>query len=119
MWERERYAVNAAEDYLQAAFPPHMSSIHHVVINSYAAKELARRTGMRSTLVPNVMDFDLVRSNRTRSWVRCLLEEDQLGFCGVRKNQRGRLVPLSYGRVAAMHLANVERKPLFHFFPGD
>lgn len=58
VWERERYAVNAAEDYLQAAFPPHMSSIHHVVINSYAAKELARRTGMRSTLVPNVMDFD-------------------------------------------------------------
>ncbi len=58
VWERERYAINAAEDYLQAAFPPHMSTIHHVVINSYAATELARRTGMRSTLVPNVMDFD-------------------------------------------------------------
>ncbi len=49
---------------------------------------------------------------------RCLLEEGQLGFCGVRKNERGRLVPLSYGRVAAMHPAYVERKPLYHFHPG-
>jgi pyruvate formate lyase activating enzyme len=49
----------------------------------------------------------------------CLLEEDRFGFCGVRKNEGGRLLPLSYGRVAAMHLANVERKPLFHFFPGE
>lgn len=36
----------------------------------------------------------------------------------MRQNQDGKLVPLSYGRVAAMHLANVERKPLFHFYPG-
>ncbi len=58
VWERTRYALNAAEDYLQAAFPPVMGSIHNVVINSHAATELARRTGMRSTVVPNVMDFD-------------------------------------------------------------
>ncbi len=58
VWERTRYALNAAEDYLRAAFPPVMSSIHNVVINSHAATELARRTGMRSTVVPNVMDFD-------------------------------------------------------------
>jgi hypothetical protein len=57
-WERTRFAVDAAEDYLQAAFPPAMASVLHVVINSYAARELARRTGMRSTLIPNVMDFE-------------------------------------------------------------
>jgi mannosylglucosylglycerate synthase len=60
VWERTRFLVNAAEDYLQAAFPPVMTGIHNVVINSYAATELARRTGMRSTIVPNVMDFDAV-----------------------------------------------------------
>jgi pyruvate formate lyase activating enzyme len=49
---------------------------------------------------------------------RCLLEEGQLGYCGVRTNENGMLRPLSYGRVAAMHLADVERKPLYHFFPG-
>lgn len=58
VWERARFSVNAAEDYLAAAFPPAMSSIHHVVINSFGAKQLALRTGMRSTLIPNVMDFD-------------------------------------------------------------
>jgi len=57
-WERTRYAVNAAEDYIQAAFPPAMSTIHHVVINSFAAKQLAFRTGMSSKYIPNVMDFD-------------------------------------------------------------
>ena len=50
---------------------------------------------------------------------RCTLAEGQLGFCGVRQNRGGGLVSLSYGRVAALHLANVERKPLFHFYPGE
>jgi glycosyltransferase involved in cell wall biosynthesis len=57
-WERTRYAVNAAEDYIQAAFPPAMSTIYHVVINSFGARQLAFRTGMTSKLIPNVMDFD-------------------------------------------------------------
>ena len=57
-WERQRFTVNAAQDFLHAAFPPAIPGICHVVINSYAAIELARRTGMRSILIPNVMDFD-------------------------------------------------------------
>lgn len=57
-WERERFALNAAEDYLQAAFPPILPSIRHVVINSFAARQLALRTGSSSTLIPNVLDFD-------------------------------------------------------------
>ncbi|QDU74553.1 Glycosyl transferases group 1 [Bremerella volcania] len=57
-WERERYAVNTAEDYLRASFPPDMPTIRHVVINSFGASQLALRTGIRATLIPNVMDFD-------------------------------------------------------------
>jgi glycosyltransferase involved in cell wall biosynthesis len=57
-WERQRFARHMVADYLAAAFPPPMESIHHVTINSYAARQLAQRTGMRSTIVPNVMDFD-------------------------------------------------------------
>ncbi len=48
----------------------------------------------------------------------CVLGSGQLGFCRVRQNRDGRLVPLSYGRVAALHHAAVERKPLYHFYPG-
>jgi hypothetical protein len=57
-WERERYAINAAEDYLRAAFPATLRSIQHVVINSFAGRQLALRTSATSTLIPNVMDFE-------------------------------------------------------------
>ncbi len=57
-WERRRYVRSAASDYLRAAFPPILPCIHNVVINSYAAAQLAMRTGATSTLIPNVMDFD-------------------------------------------------------------
>ena len=57
-WERQRYLVNCVGDYLEAAFPPRMPSIHHVVINSIAGSQLAWRQGLSSWLVPNVMDFD-------------------------------------------------------------
>ncbi|NOX61520.1 MAG: glycosyltransferase family 4 protein [Chloroflexi bacterium] len=57
-WERSRYKVSAATDYQMGAFPPILPAVHHVVINSYAARQLALRTGANSTLIPNVMDFD-------------------------------------------------------------
>lgn len=57
-WERERYAVDAASDYLRAAFPPTLDHIQHVVINSYAERQLALNAGVTSTIIPNVMDFN-------------------------------------------------------------
>lgn len=57
-WERERYNISAADDYLRTAFPPVLPSVRHVVINSFAARQVALRTGMSSALIPNVMDFD-------------------------------------------------------------
>jgi glycosyltransferase involved in cell wall biosynthesis len=57
-WERSRFSVNSASDYLGAAFPPNHNSISHVVINSFAASQLASRKGISSTLIPNVMDFE-------------------------------------------------------------
>ncbi len=57
-WERKRFLVNCVWDYLNACFPPHLPSIHHVVINSSGGNQLALRTGISSTLIPNVMDFE-------------------------------------------------------------
>ena len=57
-WERDRFAVDAAADYLRAAFPPTLDQVHHVVINSYAERQLALHGGVSSTVIPNVMDFD-------------------------------------------------------------
>jgi glycosyltransferase involved in cell wall biosynthesis len=57
-WERSRFKISAASDYQLGAFPPILPSIRHVVINSYASRQLALRLGASSTIIPNVMDFD-------------------------------------------------------------
>ncbi len=57
-WERKRFLRNCVWDYLNAAYPPHLNSIYHVVINTSAQNQLALRTGISSTLIPNVMNFE-------------------------------------------------------------
>jgi glycosyltransferase involved in cell wall biosynthesis len=57
-WERQQFMVNAVWEYLNMAFPPHLPSIHHVVINSSGDNQLSLRTGISSTVIPNVMDFE-------------------------------------------------------------
>lgn len=56
-WERERFLVNAVEDYLAWAFPPSLPTIQHAVINSLASHQLSYRKGISNTVVPNVYDF--------------------------------------------------------------
>jgi len=57
-WERKRFLTNAVWDYLNMAFPPHLPSIQHVVINSSQDNQLSLRTGISANIVPNVMDFE-------------------------------------------------------------
>ena len=57
-WERDRFSINAVNDYLRMAFPPNLYNIQHVVINSNAQEQLALRTGISSTIIPNVLDFE-------------------------------------------------------------
>lgn len=56
-WERERFAGNAAADYLERAFPPRLPNIAHVVINSMQKASLLDRRGLAATVIPNVLDF--------------------------------------------------------------
>lgn len=57
-WERKPLLVNSIWDYITMAVPPNLPSIQHVVINSSASHQLARRVGVSSINVPNVMDFE-------------------------------------------------------------
>jgi glycosyltransferase involved in cell wall biosynthesis len=56
-WERKRFLINAAQDYLQCSFPPRLRSMRHVVINSAASRRLSYRTGISNVVIPNVFDF--------------------------------------------------------------
>jgi hypothetical protein len=56
LWERQHFLVNAVWEYINMAFPPHLPSMKHVVINSSASNQLSLRTGISATIIPNVMD---------------------------------------------------------------
>ena len=49
---------------------------------------------------------------------RCRISEGLRGACGTREHRGGSLIAANYGRVAALALDPVEKKPLYHFKPG-
>ncbi|MGI5107820.1 AmmeMemoRadiSam system radical SAM enzyme [Treponema socranskii] len=50
---------------------------------------------------------------------RCSLAEGRTGKCRARINSGGNIVPLNYGRLTALALDPIEKKPLYRFFPGS
>jgi len=50
---------------------------------------------------------------------RCLIRPGRLGICGVRENCDGKLVSLVFGQAVAANADPIEKKPLFHVYPGS
>ena len=50
---------------------------------------------------------------------RCRIADGKAGLCGVRRNRGGVLRAETYGRVCAIAVDPVEKKPLYHFHPGS
>ena len=48
----------------------------------------------------------------------CILDIDQYGKCNTRVNRNGELITESYGILSAISTDPVEKKPLYHFYPG-
>ncbi|MCS7177687.1 MAG: AmmeMemoRadiSam system radical SAM enzyme [Anaerolineae bacterium] len=49
---------------------------------------------------------------------RCVLRPGETGWCGTRQNRDGTLVTLIYGIVSSLSANPIEKKPLYHFYPG-
>jgi len=49
----------------------------------------------------------------------CVIAKGGKGFCLVRKNVNGELVTDVYGEISAANYDPVEKKPLYHFYPGS
>ena len=92
-WERERFATPVVPDLIEAAFPPDLPNVRHVSINSVAAKELYRRRGIASTVIPNVFDFDQPRPRKHPAVRRRLRAELGMGERGLLIVQPTRVVP--------------------------
>ncbi len=49
----------------------------------------------------------------------CMLSKGQSGICKVRKNKNGKLLSLNFAQISALNSDPVEKKPLYHFYPGS
>ncbi|MDR1626736.1 MAG: AmmeMemoRadiSam system radical SAM enzyme [Spirochaetia bacterium] len=68
----------------------------------YARQEAPENPGLRCLLCPHA----------------CFLAEGKTGVCGVRKNERGEMSLPYYARLSGAAIDPIEKKPLYHFFPG-
>ncbi len=50
---------------------------------------------------------------------RCVIPEGGRGFCRTRANEGGTLCSTIYGEVSSSSVNPIEKKPVFHFFPGS
>lgn len=68
------------------------------------------------------MLYEKLSEERVRCYLcahECTIAEDRRGVCQVRENRGGTLYTLVYGRTIARQVDPVEKKPLFHFYPGS
>jgi pyruvate formate lyase activating enzyme len=50
---------------------------------------------------------------------RCIINEGKSGWCHTRVNRGGKLYTLIYGEVSSLSINPIEKKPVFHFYPGS
>ncbi|NMA94470.1 MAG: AmmeMemoRadiSam system radical SAM enzyme [Clostridiales bacterium] len=49
---------------------------------------------------------------------RCSIANQKMGICRQKKNEGGNLYALNYGSISSMAIDPIEKKPLYHFYPG-
>lgn len=49
----------------------------------------------------------------------CVIRDGDMGVCRVRENSGGTLISLNYGKIASFAYDPIEKKPLYHFYPGS
>mgnify|MGYP001122949513 CR=1 FL=1 len=71
----------------------------------------------KETLLYEKLSSGRVRCNTCQR--RCTIEEGHLGWCKTRLNQKGILYTLIYGKVSSWMVSPIEKKPMFHYYPGS
>ncbi|MDI6781547.1 MAG: AmmeMemoRadiSam system radical SAM enzyme, partial [bacterium] len=49
----------------------------------------------------------------------CVINEGKTGICRGRENHRGKLYAKTYGECSSIAMDPIEKKPLYHFYPGS
>lgn len=72
---------------------------------------------MKEAMLYDPVENNRVVCNLCRFY--CKILPDRWGICGVRKNIDGKLYSFVYENAIAVHVDPIEKKPLFHVFPGS
>lgn len=65
--------------------------------------------------------FEKLNDNKVKCTLcphNCIINDEKAGICKVRKNIDGKLFSFNYGKLSAIHTDPIEKKPLYHFYPG-
>lgn len=66
--------------------------------------------------------YEKVDAGKARCFLcahHCIIAPGKRGICAVRENIDGTLYSIVYGKLIAKHIDPIEKKPLFHFYPGS
>lgn len=66
--------------------------------------------------------YDKLADNRVHCYLcprHCKIGDGQPGFCFIRQNEGGVLYQKAYAHPHAVNIDPIEKKPLFHFYPGS
>lgn len=76
----------------------------------------------KSSGVVEALLYDRLEGNEVKCGVcprQCIIDDGKRGYCLTRENKMGRLHTLIYGQVASISINPIEKKPVFHFYPGS
>lgn len=68
------------------------------------------------------MYFNKIENSKVHCYLcphNCVIKEGAVGACRARKNVKGELYSLNYGKITALALDPIEKKPLNRFKPGS
>jgi len=73
-------------------------------------------------MIKEAMLYEKLDDDNVRCYLcahRCKISPSKRGICGVRENREGILYTLVYGTIIAENVDPIEKKPLFHVYPGS
>ena len=78
---------------------------------------LTRNQFRRKALLYRSLQKSSVQCNNC--WHKCIIKEGHHGRCKARINIKGTLFTEIYGMISSLSLNPIEKKPLFHYYPGS
>jgi len=77
---------------------------------------------MGNIMIKEAMLYDRLDSGKVQCKLcshRCRISQGKRGICKVRENKDGTLYTINYNVVSSEGLDPIEKKPLYHFYPGS